>query len=160
MEHRKLSKEEILSYQKDIPPYVFVDEIEDMVPGKYIIGMKHLPEDEWYFKCHFPGNPIVPGVLQLEMISQTGALLLLTLPKYEGREVHVSKANNVKWLKNVRPNTTLKIVVNLVSLRRGVGRITGKIYDVLTNDMVCKAEFVLVVSGEILCVDDSDIRRR
>jgi 3-hydroxyacyl-[acyl-carrier-protein] dehydratase len=84
---QKLDKKDI---EKIIPhryPFLLVDEILEVEPGKRIKGIKHVRDDEFYFRGHFHGNPIMPGVLQVETIAQTGAVAVLMIPENRGKLV-------------------------------------------------------------------------
>ena len=76
----KLNKEQILEYQQNRPPYLMIDFAEEVVPGKSAKGYKDFKEDEWFFKVHWPSDPNVPGMLQIEALVQMSALSILSLP--------------------------------------------------------------------------------
>ena len=75
----KLNKKEILEYQKNRPPYLMIDFAEEVIPGKSARGYKDLTEGEWFFKVHWPGDPNMPGFLQIEALVQMCALSILSL---------------------------------------------------------------------------------
>ena len=70
----------ILAFQQNRYPYLMIDIAENVVPGKSAIGYKNLTSNDWFFRCHFPGDPNMPGLLQIEAIVQIAALTILTLP--------------------------------------------------------------------------------
>ena len=80
-----LNKNEIKQIIPQREPFLMIDEVEEYVPGESAIAYKHVSEDEWYFKGHFPGNPIMPGVLITESLAQTGAIAILSLEANKGR---------------------------------------------------------------------------
>ena len=80
MKSLKLDKSEILKYQKNRDPYLFLDFATKVVPGKSAEGYKDLTYKEWFFKVHWPGDPNMPGMLQLEALVQMSSLALLSLP--------------------------------------------------------------------------------
>ena len=73
-----LNKEEIKKIIPQREPFLMIDEVEEFVPGKMAIAYKNVDENEWYFKGHFPGNPIMPGVLIAESLAQAGAVAILS----------------------------------------------------------------------------------
>ena len=91
----RLSKEEVLKYQQNKPPYLMIDEAEEVIPGKSAKGYKYLDPSEWFFKVHWPTDPNMPGMLQIESLVQMCALSLLTLPGNKGKLVYIISANNL-----------------------------------------------------------------
>ena len=80
-----LNKEEIKEIIPQREPFLMIDEIEEYTPGESAIGYKNVDESEWYFKGHFPGNPIMPGVLIAESLAQTGAIAILSMEENKGK---------------------------------------------------------------------------
>ena len=74
----KLNKEKILEYQKNRPPYLMIDCADEVIPGKLAKGYKDLKDDEWFFKVHWPNDPNMPGMLQVEALIQMCALSILS----------------------------------------------------------------------------------
>ena len=91
MKALSLNNLEILEYQKNRYPYLMIDVAEEVVPGKFAKGFKNLSSNDWFFKCHFPGDPNMPGLLQIEAMVQMSALVILTLPKNKGKIMYISK---------------------------------------------------------------------
>ena len=80
-----LSKEEIKEIIPQREPFLMIDKVEEYIPGESAIAYKEVKAEEWYFKGHFPGNPIMPGVLITESLAQTGAIAILSLEKNKGK---------------------------------------------------------------------------
>ena len=99
MSEIKLNLEQIKEYQQNRHPYLFVDYIEKLVPGKISNGYKILSKDEWFFKVHWPGDPNMPGMLQVESLVQTSALALTTLPNNKGKLVYLISADKLRFIK-------------------------------------------------------------
>ena len=97
----KLNKEQILQYQQNSPPYLMIDFAEEVVPGKSAKGYKDFKEDEWFFKVHWPRDPNVPGMLQIEALVQMSALSILSLPGNKGKVMYLTSANNIKFIKKL-----------------------------------------------------------
>jgi UDP-3-O-[3-hydroxymyristoyl] N-acetylglucosamine deacetylase/3-hydroxyacyl-[acyl-carrier-protein] dehydratase len=111
------------------PPFLFIDKVMEM--GKdYIVGVKNVTMNESFFDGHFPGNPVMPGVIQIEAMAQTGGVLLLhTVPDPENYITLFLKIEEVKFRKVVRPGDTIVFYNKLVKpIRRGIGYMEGKGY--------------------------------
>ena len=143
-------EKKILSYDamdilKLIPhryPFLLVDRITECVPGEYAIGYKNLTWNEPFFQGHFPENPIMPGVLQVEAMAQCSAPLLLSMEKFKGKLALFAAMDNVRFKGIVRPVDRLDMRIELLKLKgvigksHGVGMVDGKI--VVEADMtVC-----------------------
>ena len=80
-----LNKEEIKDIIPQREPFLMIDEVEEYIPGESCIAYKDVDENEWYFKGHFPGNPIMPGVLITESLAQAGAVAILSMDENKGK---------------------------------------------------------------------------
>ncbi len=143
----KLNKKLIYEYQQNREPYLLIDEASEVIPGKSAKGFKILKKDEWFFKVHWPDDPNMPGMLQIESLVQMCALAILTLPDNKGKIVYLTSANNLKFLKKILPDTKLEMVTEIKSFKRGLAICQGEGF--VKNELVCKAEFNLVLPGEI-----------
>ncbi|MBO6256787.1 3-hydroxyacyl-ACP dehydratase FabZ [bacterium] len=114
-------------------PFLLVDRITECVPGKYSKGYKNLTMNEAFFQGHFPGNPIMPGVLQLEALAQCSAPVLLSLPQNKGKLALYAGVDGVRFKNIVRPGDKFEMTVELTKLKgpickaHGVGSVDGKI---------------------------------
>ena len=143
----KLNKKLIYEYQQNREPYLLIDEATEVIPGKSAKGFKILKKDEWFFKVHWPDDPNMPGMLQIESLVQMCALAILTLPDNKGKIVYLTSANNLKFLKKILPDSKLEMVTEVKSFKRGLAICQGEGF--VKNELVCKAEFNLVLPGEI-----------
>ena len=143
----KLDKEQILEYQQNRPPYLMIDFAEEVVPGKSAKGYKDFKEDEWFFKVHWPRDPNVPGMLQIEALVQMSALSILSLPDNKGKVMYLTSANNIKFIKKIIPNKRLYIETKIKSFKRGLAICEGSGF--IEKQMACKAEFNLILPEEI-----------
>ena len=143
----KLDKEQILEYQQNRPPYLMIDFAEEVVPGKSAKGYKDFKEDEWFFKVHWPKDPNVPGMLQIEALVQMSALSILSLPGNKGKVMYLTSANNIKFIKKIIPNKRLYIETKVKSFKRGLAICEG--LGLIEKQIACKAEFNLILPEEI-----------
>ena len=143
----RLDKKGILEYQQNRDPYLLIDEATEVIPGKSAKGFKVLKKDEWFFEVHWPNDPNMPGMLQVESLVQMCALAILTLPNNKGKIVYLTSANNLKFAKKILPETKLEIITEIKSFKRGVAICKGEGF--IENELACKAEFNLVLPGEI-----------
>ena len=102
-------------------PFLLLDRIEELEPGKRAIGYKLLTGEEDFFRGHFPGQPVMPGVLIIEALAQTGAVAVLSLDEYKGKIVYFAGIDKAKFKKIVHPGDCLKLVVEITRLRGNFG---------------------------------------
>ncbi|MDF2537678.1 MAG: hypothetical protein K0S76_699 [Herbinix sp.] len=103
------------------PPFLLVDRIDEMEPGKHAIGRKCVTMNEPFFVGHFPGKAVMPGVLILEALAQTGALVMLSLEKNAGKIVYFGGIDNVKFKRQVVPGDVLKLEVEITKSKGNFG---------------------------------------
>jgi len=144
MEGFSLDYNGIHEYQKNSYPYLMIDYVEEVVPGKSAKGFKNLSANDWFFKCHFPGDPNMPGMLQIEALVQMFALTVLTLGDNKGKIAYLSSANNLHFFKKVLPGDRLVIETELHSWKRGIGTGAGKGY--INGKIACQADFTIVIT--------------
>jgi 3-hydroxyacyl-[acyl-carrier-protein] dehydratase len=143
----ELSYDDILEYQQNRDEYLMIDRATKVVPGESSIGYKDLTDKEWFFKLHWPGDPNMPGALQVEAMVQMCSLAILTLPNNKGKILYLVSANNLKFIKKVLPNTRLNLETKIKSFKRGMAQCIG--VGIVNNQVVCKAEFNLILPDEI-----------
>ncbi len=139
----KLNKKEIEEIIPHRDPFLFVDEITDYMPGEYAIGIKHVSKDEYYFKGHFPGNPIMPGVIIVETLAQVGAIMMLTLEKFKGKIVLFAGIDKVRFKKIVKPGDVLELETKVLNVKLNIGKGAGKA--TVNGELVCIAEFLFSI---------------
>ena len=143
----ELNKKQILEYQQNRQPYLMIDHVSEVIPGKSANGYKDLKEDEWFFKVHWPKDPNMPGMLQIESLVQMSALAILTLPGNKGKIMYLTSANNLKFVKKIIPGCRLHIETIIKSYKRGIAVCEGK--GLVNKNLACKAEFSLILPDEI-----------
>ena len=144
-------KDEILTFDtmqimEMIPhryPFLLVDRITECVPGKYAKGYKNLTMNEGFFQGHFPGNPIMPGVLQLEAMAQCSAPVLLTLPQFAGKLALFAGMNNIRFKNIVRPGDRLDMRIDLVKLKGPIGKSHG--FGTVDGKIVVEADMTICI---------------
>lgn len=133
--------------QKILPhryPFLLVDKIIELVPMERAVGIKNVTQNEPFFSGHFPGHPIMPGVLILEAMAQTGGILLLdTQDKPEEKLVYFTGIDNVKFRKPVRPGDQLRFEMQMVKYRRSFCKMAGKA--LVDGEVVCEGEITAAV---------------
>ncbi len=138
---------DILEIQKVLPhryPFLLVDRIVDLVPMERVVGIKNVTMNEPFFQGHFPGNPIMPGVLILEAMAQTGGFLLLnTENDPSGKLVYFTGINKVKFRKPVVPGDQLRFEIEFLKLKRNICKMKGLAF--VEDKMVCEAELTAAV---------------
>lgn len=118
-----------IEIQKILPhryPFLLVDKITEMEEGKRAVGIKNVTVNEPFFQGHFPGNPIMPGVLIVESLAQVGAAMLLSLPENKGKLGVFTGINSMKFRRQVVPGDTLTLEAELVTYRHGMGKANVK----------------------------------
>ena len=143
----KLDLKGIHEYQQNRHPYLMIDYVDEVIPGKSAKGYKDLKEDEWFFKVHWPNDPNMPGMLQIESLVQMCALSILTLPNNKGKTMYLTTANNIKFIKKILPNSRFYIETKIKNFKRGLAICEGAGF--IQKQMVCKAEFCLILPDEI-----------
>lgn len=142
MESLKLDRKEIQEYQQNRDPYLMIDEASEVFPGISAKGYKYI-KDDWFLKVHWPGDPNMPGMLQIEALVQMCALTVLTLPGNKGKIVYVTSANNLKFSRKIIQGDRLDIETKLLSWKRGLGNCTGT--GSVNGEIACRADFVIVM---------------
>lgn len=142
----RLDLDDIYIYLRNREPLLLIDQVI-VEPGKHASMVKTMREDEWYFACHFPGDPVMPGVLQLETMFQTSALAIKVLDGNKGKTTNLVRIDSARFLKHIRPGDTIKVDAEIERFKRGIVTVHAVIFveTVLCSD----ARFVLAVLDDI-----------
>lgn len=108
-------------------PFLFVDEIVELEPGVRARGRWTITGDEWFLQGHFPGNPIVPGVVMVEASAQVAAICALTHPDHQGKFGVFAGIDDVRFRRIVRPGDVLDMVIDVDRLRGRIGRVRATV---------------------------------
>ena len=138
-----LNKNEIKQIIPQREPFLMIDEVEEYVPGESAIAYKHVSEDEWYFKGHFPGNPLMPGVLITESLAQAGAIALVSLEANKGRNALFAGIDKMRFKKQVVPGDVLKLEVKIIKQKGPIG--VGEALATCDGKIVAKGELTFAI---------------
>ena len=137
---------DVTEIQKIIPhryPMLLIDRVEELEVGKRAVAIRNVTAHEQVFHGHFPGNPVLPGVLIVEAMAQTGAVALLSMDEFKGRTAYFGGIKQAKFRKVVRPGDTLRIEVTLEKIRNNVG--LGKAIAMVAGQKACTAELTFMI---------------
>lgn len=129
-----------IEIQKIIPhryPFLLVDKIIEMEPGKRAVGIKNVTANEPFFQGHFPGNPLMPGVLMVEALAQVAAVTCMGLEENKGKLGVFTGIDNCKIRRQVVPGDVLRLEIEMTTLRRGIGKAEAKAY--VEDQLACSA---------------------
>jgi 3-hydroxyacyl-[acyl-carrier-protein] dehydratase len=120
-------------------PFLLVDRVTELEPGKKAVGLKNVTFNEQFFQGHFPGEPIMPGVLIVEALAQVGGVAVLSMPEHKGKLALFTGINNFRFKQMVKPGDQLELTVTMTAMRSNLGK----------GDAVAKVEGKVVASGEL-----------
>ena len=134
-----LNKEEIKNIIPQREPFLMIDEVEVYIPGESCIAYKNVSKDEYYFKGHFPGNPIMPGVLIVEALAQTGAVAILSMEENKEKNALFGGIDKLRFKKQVIPGDRLKLEVKIIKRKGPIG----------IGEAIATVEGKIAVKGEL-----------
>ncbi len=138
-----LSIEQIMEIIPHRPPFLLVDRILEIEEGVRAVGLKQVTINEPFFQGHFPGQPIMPGVLIIEALAQVGAVALLSQPEHRGKVAYFARIDGVRFRKPVTPGMSLRLEVSLDKMRGPVGK--GKGLAKVDDAVVAEGEFTFAL---------------
>lgn len=124
------------------PPFLFVDEVLELVPGQSGRGRWHLTGDEWFFAGHFPSRPTLPGVLMCEAIAQMGAIVVMSDARFAGKLPLFGGLDAARFRRQVGPGDTLELTVNLTQMSSRAGKGSGRA--LLDGAVACECNLMFV----------------
>ncbi|WKF84908.1 3-hydroxyacyl-ACP dehydratase FabZ [Lacticaseibacillus pantheris] len=125
-------------------PILFMDYVDELNPGESIIATKNVTINEQFFQGHFPGNPVMPGVLIIESLAQAASILILKSPEFAGQTAYLGAISSAKFHQIVRPGDVLKLHVEFTKRRNNMGVVHT--YAMVGDNVAAKAELTFIVS--------------
>jgi 3-hydroxyacyl-[acyl-carrier-protein] dehydratase len=140
----RLSRREIEAIIPHRDPFLLLDEVTELVPGERVVARKQVREDEWYLAGHFPGRPIMPGVLMVEALAQAGAVAVLSEDENRGKLVLFAGIDDVRFKRIVQPGDALVLTCELERVRGPIGR--GKATAKVDGELAVRGTLTFAVS--------------
>ena len=138
-----MNKEQIMEIIPHRDPFLLIDEINEMEIGKRVVATKYIKEDDFWFKGHFPGFPVTPGVLMIEMLAQAGAVAMLSIPENKGKIGLFAGIDGAKFKRQVVPGDTLLLEVEIIKVRGPIG--VGKAVATVDGQKAVSAEITFAI---------------
>lgn len=134
---------EIMNVIPHRPPFLLIDRIDELEAGQRVVATKNVTMNEPYFTGHYPGNPVMPGVLIVEAMAQAGAFAILSMDAYKGKTPYFGGINNAKFRKMVVPGDVLRLEVEIVKLKTNAGIGKGVAY--VGDKKAAEAEIIFMI---------------
>jgi len=135
-----------VAIQRIIPhryPFLLVDRVIELEPGRRAVGIKNVTMGDPFFQGHFPGYPVMPGVLIVEALAQVGAVALLTSAEFTGKLALFAGIDKVRFKRQVKPGDTLRLEVAVGQVRRTIG--TGTASATVDGELACRGEIMFAL---------------
>ncbi len=124
-------------------PFLLVDRVIELDEGKRAVGIKNVSANEPFFQGHFPDYPIMPGVLIIEAMAQVGCVAMMSMNENKGKLGVFAGIDKVRFKKEVRPGDVLTMEVEMISVRRNIGKAIGKAY--VKEELACSGELMFAL---------------
>lgn len=135
--------QEILEIIPHRQPFMLIDTIEELEPGVRAVGKKCVSYNEPYFAGHFPGNPVMPGVLIIEALAQVGAVAILGLPENKGKTAYFAGIDKAKFKQKVVPGDVLMLETKIIKSKGPIG--IGEATAAVNGKVAAKAELTFAI---------------
>ncbi|MGP6139693.1 3-hydroxyacyl-ACP dehydratase FabZ [Jeotgalibaca sp. A127] len=138
-----LNSQEVMDLIPNRYPIFFIDKVEELIPGEKVVAIKNVTINEPFFQGHFPGEPVMPGVLIIESLAQAGSIPLLKLEQFQGQTAYLGGLNKIKFRKKVVPGDVLRLQVDIVKLKSYAGIGYGQAF--VGDKKVAEAEMTFII---------------
>ena len=138
-----MGTKEIMEIIPHRQPFLLIDTIEELEPGKRAVAKKCVSYNEPFFAGHFPGEPVMPGVLIVEALAQAGAVAILSKPEFKGKTAYFGAINNAKFKQKVVPGDVLMLELEVIKEKGPVG--VGKATATVDGKVVTQAELTFAI---------------
>jgi 3-hydroxyacyl-[acyl-carrier-protein] dehydratase len=124
-------------------PFLLVDRVVELTPPHRAVGIKQVTINEPFFQGHFPGYPVMPGVLIVDAMAQVGGIAVLSSEEYQDKLALFAGIDNVRFKRQVRPGDTLRLEVELQQIRRGIGMGSGTA--TVEGELACRGDIMFAL---------------
>lgn len=138
-----LTAQEVMELIPNRYPIFFIDKVEELIPGEKVVAIKNVTINEHFFQGHFPGEPVMPGVLIIEALAQAGSIALLKLDDFQGQTAYLGGLNKIKFRQKVVPGDVLRLQVDIVKLKKYAGIGYGQAF--VGDKKVAEAEMTFII---------------
>lgn len=140
-----LTTKEIMEILPHRQPFLLIDTVEELEPGVRAVAKKCVTYNEPYFAGHFPGEPVMPGVLLIEALAQAGAVAILSMEENRGKTAYFAGINNAKFKQKIVPGDVLMLETEIIKQKGpiGVGKATARV----DGKIACMAELTFAIGG-------------
>jgi len=142
LKKKKLNSIELLEFQQNRYPYLYIDYVAEVIPGKSAKGHKNFTNNEWFFPVHFVGAPNVPGAIQMEALAQMLTVAITTLPGNKGKFTRAI-SYDVRFKREIVPGEKLDIETKVLSWKRGLCEGIGK--GIVSGEVACEAKLKIII---------------
>ncbi len=142
-----LNTKEIMEVIPHRYPFLFIDKVTELEPGKRAMGIKKVTINEYFFQGHFPSYPIMPGVIIVEALAQVGAVALLSLEENKGKIVFFAGIDKFRFKKPVKPGDELKLDVEVIGVKGPIGKGQARAY--VEEEIVAQGELLFALREKV-----------
>jgi 3-hydroxyacyl-[acyl-carrier-protein] dehydratase len=138
-----MNTQQIMDILPHRSPFLLIDTVEELEPGVKCVAKKNVTMNEPHFMGHFPENPVMPGVLIIEALAQTGAVAILCQDEWKGKTAYFAGINNAKFKQKVVPGDTLELTTEIIKVKGPIG--VGKAVARVNGKVACMAELTFAI---------------